>query len=198
MKSLRPLALKCSWSCNVWGGEGGWRQTTLHLQPTAMEEFTRYPVTDQEEARPPLFLDQTEARDRPPCLRVWMIAPLPPPLPLIWRSAPQSPTNSPSRLSTLPHSPTNSPSRRSSLPHSQPKVLENFPPYPREAWIEGNIFFLPCLLSDQGTKLTKTQLAQQLGALVLTWKISTPTSLNMSSNKATPQTTSTCMLPDSH
>ena len=288
MKSLRPLALKCSWSCNVWGGEGGWRQTTLHLQPTAMEEFTPCPVADQEEARPPLFLDQTEARDRPPCLRVWMIAPLPPPL--IWRSAPQSPTNSPSRLSTLPHlhflctfylsvnvfstkviigdtiftsptgdgtailrghpnhakvypfagqreylhfsvslrpwvlvrpresnprppalqssalptelilprSTTNSPARRSSLPHSQPEVLENFPPYPREAWIEGNIFFLPCLLSDQGTKLTKTQLAQQLGALVLTWKISTPTSLNMSSNKATPQTTSTCMLPDSH
>ena len=44
-----------------------------------MEEFTPYPVADQEEARPPLFLDQTEARDRPPCLRVWMIAPLPPP-----------------------------------------------------------------------------------------------------------------------
>ena len=31
-----------------------------------MEEFTPYPVADQEEARPPLFLDQTEARDRPP------------------------------------------------------------------------------------------------------------------------------------
>jgi len=111
---------------------------------------------------------------------------------------PDSPTNWSRSLSTLPHSPTNSPGRRSSLPHSLPKVLENLPPHPRETWIEGNLFFLPCLLSDHSTKLTTTQLAQQLGALVLTWKISTPTSLNMSSNKATPQTTSTCMLPASH
>lgn len=108
------------------------------------------------------------------------------------------PHKNPSRLSTLPHSPTNSPGQRSSLPHSQPKVLENFPPHPREAWIEGYLFFLPCLLSDHSTKLTTIQLAQQLGAPVLTWKISTPTSLNMSLNKATPQTTSTCMLLDSH
>ena len=45
-----------------------------------MEEFPPYPVADQEEARPPLFLDQTEARDRfpPPCLRVWMTATPPP------------------------------------------------------------------------------------------------------------------------
>ena len=67
-----------------------------------MEEFTRYPVADQEEARPPLFLDQTEARDRPPCLRVWMIAPLPPPRP----------------LSEGLH------------PNPQPTVLADFPPYP--------------------------------------------------------------------
>ena len=30
-----------------------------------MEEFTPYPVADQEEARPPLFLDQTEAETAP-------------------------------------------------------------------------------------------------------------------------------------
>ena len=65
-----------------------------------MEEFTPYPVADQEEARPPLFLDQTEARDRPPCLRVWMIAPLAPPL------------------------------SEGLQPNPQPTVLADFPPYP--------------------------------------------------------------------
>ena len=67
-----------------------------------MEEFPPYPVADQEDARLPLFLDQTEARDRsPPCLRVWMIAPLPPP-----------------PLSEGLH------------PNPQPTVLADFPPYP--------------------------------------------------------------------
>ena len=67
-----------------------------------MEEFPPYPVADPEEARPPLFLDQTEARDRPPGLRVWLIVPSTPPPP----------------LSEGLH------------PNPQPTVLADFPPYP--------------------------------------------------------------------
>ena len=79
-------------------GVEGKSHSTFNPQPWRNLHPTQWRI--KKRPAPPLFLDQTEARDRPPCLRVWMIAPLPR---LILRSAPQSPTNSPSRLSTLPH-----------------------------------------------------------------------------------------------
>ena len=65
-----------------------------------MEKFPPYPVADQEDARLPLFLDQTEARDRSP---------------LVSGSGWSSPSPP---LSEGLH------------PNPQPTVLADFPPYP--------------------------------------------------------------------